>query len=57
MRLGVAGPLANYSTQLVGLLLQLMYPLRLHGEIAAEFRDLAFDNIWQFGGPRSPVSA
>ena len=57
MRPGLAGPLANDSTQLVGLLLQLMYPLRLHREIAAEFRDLALDNIRQFGGPRSPVCA
>jgi len=32
------GPLANDATQLVGLLLQLTDPLRLHGEIAAEFR-------------------
>jgi hypothetical protein len=57
MRPGLAGPLPNYSLQLVGLLLQLMYPLRLHGEIAAEFGDLAFDNVRQFGWLRLPSSA
>ncbi len=49
-RLGLAGPLANHSTQLVGLIMQLPHPLRLHCEIATDFRDLAFDCIRQFGG-------
>jgi hypothetical protein len=42
--------------QFVGLLLQLPRPLRLDGEIATEFRDLAFDSIRQFGRSRPPVS-
>jgi hypothetical protein len=39
---------ANHRAQLVGLFLQLPYSLRLHGEIATDFRDLAFDDILQF---------
>jgi hypothetical protein len=53
----VAGPLANRRTQLIGLLLQLPHPLPLNGEIATEFRDLAFDDIRQIGGSRPSVSA
>jgi hypothetical protein len=43
--LELADPLANRSTQLVSLLLQLPHPLGLHGEIATDFDDPAFDNI------------
>jgi hypothetical protein len=57
VRLEVAGPLANGSTQLVGLLLELPHPLRFHGKIATDFHDLAFDAIRHFGGWRPPVSA
>jgi hypothetical protein len=53
----VAGPLADHPAQLIGLLLQLPHPLPLNGEIPTEFRDLAFDNIRQFGGSRPSVSA
>jgi hypothetical protein len=54
VRLG--GPLANHPAQLVGLLLQLPHPLRFHGEIAAEFRHLAF-NIREFRESRPPLAA
>jgi hypothetical protein len=37
--------------------LELAHPLRLHGEIATDFSDLAFDNIRQFGGSRPLVFA
>jgi hypothetical protein len=56
-RIAGAGPLANNPTQLIGLLFHLPHPLPLNGEIATEFRDLAFDNIRQFGGSRPSVSA
>ena len=42
-RAGPAGPLTNQRLQLVGLLLQLTHPLRLQGQVPAQFRDLAFD--------------
>jgi hypothetical protein len=45
VRLGLARPLANHRMQLVRLLLQLPHPLRLHGEVATDFRDLAFNSI------------
>jgi hypothetical protein len=51
------GPLANDPPQLIGLLLQLPHPFCLHGEIAAQFRDLAFDDIRQFGEPRPSGAA
>ena len=51
-RIGMPGPLAKSSTQLVGLLLQLPHVLRLHSQIAADFLDLAFDNVRQYGGSR-----
>ena len=51
-----AGPLADHPAQLIGLLLQLPHPLPLNGEIPTEFRDLAFDNIRQFGGSKPDVS-
>jgi hypothetical protein len=56
VRLGLADPLANRSTQLVSLLFQLPHPLRLHGEIATNFDDPAFDNIRQFGGSAQLLS-
>jgi hypothetical protein len=37
--------------------LELAHPLRLHGEIATDFSDLAFNNIRQFGGSRPLVFA
>jgi hypothetical protein len=43
-------PLSNHATQLVGLLAELMHPLRVHCQIATDFRDLAFDGIRQFRG-------
>ena len=52
----MACPLSNRSTQLVGLLLQLPDPLRLLGEIATEFGDLAFYNIGQCGGSRRQLA-
>ena len=45
-----AHPLANDHTQFVGPLLQLVYPLHLHGHVTADFRDLAFNGVRQFGG-------
>jgi hypothetical protein len=53
--LGMDGPPANGSAQLVGLLLHLPHPLRFHSKIATEFHDLTFNNIRQFGGWRPPV--
>ena len=47
---GPGGPLSNHATQLVGLLAQLLHPLRVHCEIATDFRHLAFDGIRQFRG-------
>jgi hypothetical protein len=41
----VSGPLTNHPTQLVGLLLQLPQALCLHGEIATDFLNPAFDAI------------
>src|SRR5205814_3789374 len=55
-RLRWAGPLANHDTQLVGLLLQLAHSLHLHGKVATDFRDLAFNGIEQFGGSAPPLS-
>jgi hypothetical protein len=49
--------LADDLAQLVGLLLQLLNPLRLHGEVATYFGDLAFDNVRKIGASRLPVSA
>jgi hypothetical protein len=49
--------LANRRPQLVRLVLQLPHPLRLDGEIATDFRDLAFDNIRQFGRSRRHAPA
>jgi hypothetical protein len=43
VRLGLSDPLADYGSQLVRLLLQLAYPLRLDGQVATHFGDLAFD--------------
>jgi len=51
-----ARPLANHDTQLVGLLLQLAHPLHLLGQIATDFRDLAFNGIHQFGESWPPLS-
>jgi hypothetical protein len=45
VRLGSADPLTDHRSQLVRLLLQLAHPLRLHGQIATDFRDLAFVGI------------
>jgi hypothetical protein len=56
MRLGLAGPFAKHDTQLVGLLLQLAHPFRLHGQIATDFGHLAFDGIGQLSGSEPPVS-
>ena len=49
-------PLPNLDTQRVGLLLQLAHPLDLHGQVATDFRDLAFNGIRQYGGSAPPLS-
>jgi hypothetical protein len=41
---------AKHGTQFVCLLLELAHPLRLHGEIATDLRDLALDSIREIGG-------
>jgi hypothetical protein len=46
---------ANQPPQFVGLLLHLTHSLRFHGEIATQFRDLAFDHIRPFGRLRPPA--
>ena len=53
---GPAGPLANHVAQLICLLLKLAHPLRLHGEITTDFRDVAVDPLRQFGASQpAPV--
>jgi hypothetical protein len=52
----LTGPLANYDTQLVGLLLQLTHPLHLHGQVTTDLHDVAFNGIRQFGGSAPPLS-
>jgi hypothetical protein len=34
----------------------LAHPLRLHGKITTEFRNLAFDDMWQVGASEPPLS-
>jgi hypothetical protein len=53
---GPVTPLANHRAQLVGLFLQLPHSLRLHGEIATDFLDLAFDDIIQFDAWVAPTA-
>jgi hypothetical protein len=55
-RFRIAGPFVDHGTQFVGLLVELPHPLGLFGEIATEFRDLAFDRTGQFDGPAAPGS-
>ena len=47
----------NHGTQLVSLLLELARPLRLHGEVATDFSDVALDKIRQVGRSRPLVFA
>lgn len=46
--------MTNHHTQLICLLLQLPHPLRLDGQVATDFRDVAFNSIRQLGESEPP---